>query len=315
MNDSTFKICPACNNPIGEGEAVAVCEKCGHTYHAECYAKSGCTCEAGKVVEAPVINPAAVTNTCKKCGAQLVEGQRFCPSCGADSLSVTSTQAPKKKSALPLIIGLVVGLFAVIGIVGAIILFILFRPVAVDDIVMEEDAVEIIEGESYQVEYTVYPDKATIKNSEWTSSDEDVAEVSDVGRIEAIAPGKCTITLVIDGVEAEIDVVVKKDLPDFNEIYDEYCSSTWAEVGSDSSYLEIDTTPYNRDDYTNYEALSAIEKINTALGLSDSVYRDMLNTTWSMGKQSETFEDIGIKVEWTYHPDKGMEVAYKYIHN
>lgn len=328
MDNSTFKICPACNNVISEGEAVAVCEKCGKTYHASCYANGGCTDEACKVVEAPAINPVVVTNTCKKCGGVLAEGQRFCPACGSDSLAVAPvapaapTQSPKKKSAVGLVVGLIVAFLAVIGIIGAVVLFILFRPVAVDDIVMEEKEIEIVEGENFQIEYTVYPAKATIKNSEWSSSDEDVAEVSDVGRVEAVSAGECTITLEIDGVEAEVKVVVKKDLPDFNEIYDEYCSSDWAEVGSDGTYLEIDSNPndYDSDYYYLFSsdskaANAAIEKIHAALGIPDSVYRDMNNTTWSMGKQSETFDDIGIKIEWTYHPDKGLEVTYKYIHS
>ena len=29
----------------------------------------------------------------------------------------------------------------------------------------------------------------------------------------------------------------------------------------------------------------------------------------------EVFEDIGIKVTWTYHPDMGLEVTYKLRHN
>ena len=36
--------------------------------------------------------------------------------------------------------------------------------------------------------------------------------------------------------------------PDFKTIYDEYCSSIWADVGSDGSYLAIDTNPYDEDD-------------------------------------------------------------------
>jgi hypothetical protein len=41
----------------------------------------------------------------------------------------------------------------------------------------------------------------------------------------------------------------------------------------------------------------------------------MMQTSWDMGKQEEIFENIGVKVTWTYHPDKGMEVTYKLINN
>ena len=53
--------------------------------------------------------------------------------------------------------------------------------------------------------------------------------------------------------------------------------------------------------------------MNTELGLPDSLSKDMGQTTWSMGKQQEEFEDAGVKVTWTYHPDKGLEVTYKLL--
>ena len=101
--------------------------------------------------------------------------------------------------------------------------------------------------------------------------------------------------------------------PDLEEIYDEYCDSDWAKLGKDESFLSIDTNPDDEEDYYNLKADEAIEEINDVLELPDSLYEDMLQTTWSMGKQKETFEKIGIEVSWTYHPDKGLEVTYKLI--
>lgn len=60
---------------------------------------------------------------------------------------------------------------------------------------------------------------------------------------------------------------------------------------------------------------TAIEKINAKMGLPASLYNDMNQTSWSMGKQSETFDSVGITVSWTYHPDKGLEVTYKLIND
>ena len=53
--------------------------------------------------------------------------------------------------------------------------------------------------------------------------------------------------------------------------------------------------------------------MNKNLGLPDSLWNDMIHTNAIMEKQTETFEDIGIKVSWTYHPDYGLEVTYKLI--
>lgn len=101
--------------------------------------------------------------------------------------------------------------------------------------------------------------------------------------------------------------------PNFKKIYDEYCSSIWADVGSDGSYLSIDTNPYDNDDdgLAYPAAYSAIEEVNKALGLPDSLISDMGSTTGTDGKQSETFSEQGVTVTWKYHPDKGLEVTYK----
>ena len=45
--------------------------------------------------------------------------------------------------------------------------------------------------------------------------------------------------------------------PNLKNVYTKYCSPTYAELGSDGSYLSIDTNPYNLDEYTNIEAYSS----------------------------------------------------------
>ncbi len=99
--------------------------------------------------------------------------------------------------------------------------------------------------------------------------------------------------------------------PDFQAIFDTYCDSDWAAVGSDGSYLSVDTNPSDLDDYIDYDALEALYSINAELGLPDSLMEDMSSTTALMGKQSEDFPDQGVSVSWSYHPDMGMEVTYK----
>lgn len=103
---------------------------------------------------------------------------------------------------------------------------------------------------------------------------------------------------------------------DFQKVYDEYCSSPWAKIGSDGSYLSIDTNPYDKDDGDYrylFVANDAIEKINPILGFNDSVYEEMNNTTAMMGKQSANNADNTVTASWTYHPDNGLEVTYKKV--
>ncbi len=99
--------------------------------------------------------------------------------------------------------------------------------------------------------------------------------------------------------------------PNFKDIYKKHCDSTWAEVGSDGSYLSLDTNPFDEEDegLAYYDAYKAIEEINKELGLPESLFADMGQTSSSDGKQMETFGEIS--VTWKYHPDYGLEVTYK----
>ena len=79
-------------------------------------------------------------------------------------------------------------------------------------------------------------------------------------------------------------------------------------IGSDDSYCEIDTNPLDIDDFSASVALGYIEEMNGKLGLPAYLYNDMLHTSYSQGKQEETFGSI--KVKYYYHPDKGLNVSY-----
>lgn len=79
-------------------------------------------------------------------------------------------------------------------------------------------------------------------------------------------------------------------------------------IGDDDSYCEIDTNPFDIDDYSSSLAIDYIAKMNKALGLPDYLYNDMLHTSYSQGKQEETFEKF--KVKYYYHPDKGLNISY-----
>ena len=106
-----------------------------------------------------------------------------------------------------------------------------------------------------------------------------------------------------------------KQSPNFRELYEGLSDKYGWTLGGDGSYLSADTNVFDLDDYSSSAILYEIKDMNRKLGLPESLWNDMANTTWSMGRQEESFEDIGIKVTWTYHPDKGMEVSYKLINH
>ena len=283
-----MKICPNCQTTLSERERF--CHNCG----------------------AIVEDELPETLTCTNCGTEVAPETKFCPKCGTAIVmpSNTTTNEKSNKKKLFLIGGIV-------SVVVVIILCLALREIPVEDIVLSETEIELKEEETKNVSCTVYPEKATDKTVTWTSSDNSVATVNSYGMITAVGKGTCTITAKSGEQSETIKVTVKSNV-DLEKMYYDYCNSTWATLGNDKSYLSLDTNPYNYDDgdyrYSS-TVLDAVKKIHKALNLPDSLYEDVMQTSWGMGKQEETFENIGVKVTWTYHPDKGMEVTYKLINN
>lgn len=185
--------------------------------------------------------------------------------------------------------------------------------VAVENVVLDKSTAIIKVEETLQLIGTVIPNNATESTISWQSSSSSVATVSATGLVTGISEGTCTITASANGKFAVCVITVKKKAPDLRALYNNLSDKFGWTLGSDGSYLSADTNVYDLDDYSYTSILYEIKDMNESLGLPDSLWNDMLQTTWSMGKQQETFENIGIKVSWTYHPNKGMEVTYKLI--
>ena len=64
----------------------------------------------------------------------------------------------------------------------------------VTKITVEPDTVRMLVGDSYIVRAVVEPDNATIKDVDWSSSNESIAIVDEAGEIFALSTGKCKIT-------------------------------------------------------------------------------------------------------------------------
>ena len=120
--------------------------------------------------------------------------------------------------------------------------------------------------------------------------------------------------VLIGGIAAIVVVVLLAVVlgggPNFKSLYKKYCSSPWATVGNDGSYLRIDTNPFDEDDngLAYPEAWDAIKKVNEALGIPESVLSDMQQTSSMDGRQEYVSKKV--KVSWKYHPDNGLEVTY-----
>lgn len=298
------------DNPLVAEEAPKKCLRCGAVLMTEQKFCPNC----GASVEDMLIPKASI---CKNCGIEIPAENKFCPNCGKPVSTIKELPEVRKTSGkkLKIILGVSIALVLIIAVIAC--LSIVFRKIPVESIVLSDYKIELKEEERKSVSCTVYPGNASDKTVVWTSSDQFVATVNEYGMVTAVGKGVCMITASADGKSAAISVTVKKKGPNFKALYEGIESSVkygW-ELGSDNSYLSADTNVYDLDDYTNSNIWYSIKEMNTKIGLPASLANDMANTTWSMGKQKEIFEDVGVEVSWTYHPDKGMEVTYKLINN
>lgn len=236
---------------------------------------------------------------CKHCGAALLPQQRFCPSCGKKT-EKNNKGSTAKKFFLPILC---------IVIAAAVIIFFLIRGVQAKEISLNTDTVTIEVGETTELTYVIDPQDTKNKTVTWESSNNGIAKVKN-GIITAENEGDCTITVrTSNGKTDTCKIIVEPAKPNLKKIFDQYCDDSFATLATDGSFLEIDTNPYDIDDYFDMDAYTAIENVNEALGLPESVLSKMNATRALDGRQSHTGD--GIEVSWSYHPDNGLEVLYE----
>ena len=103
--------------------------------------------------------------------------------------------------------------------------------------------------------------------------------------------------------------------------YDDEDMPSGVVIGYDGSFCCLDTNPQDvslgiiidREYYfyafaIRLQVTAYIEEMNKALGLPAWLYEDMLNITASRGAPRVEFDNVTVR--YTYHPDKGLEVAY-----
>ena len=243
---------------------------------------------------------------CLKCGSELSEGQQFCPKCGQKVGEILEETYDSKtdtgKNPIKLIIGIAVAVIAVIAIISIV------RGNQAKSVTLNKDSVSVKVGETISLTYTIDPNNTKNKTVTWSSSNESIAKVNN-GIVSGVNEGDCIITVKTkNGKTDTCSIVTTPAGPDFQAIYYEYCSSSFATVASDSSYLAVDTIPNDIDDHFDFAAHYAIEAINKALGFPESEINRMGQTRSLDGLQSYSNDEV--EVTWTYHPDNGLEVSY-----
>ena len=246
---------------------------------------------------------------CVKCGAEILDGQMFCPKCGqkvGEKLDLQSEENEPSKLLSGNKVKIIIGAVAAFALV--VVAIFMIRGTQAKSVTLNKDSITVKVGETVNLSFTIDPDDTKNKTVTWTSSNESIAKVND-GTISGINEGDCTITVKTKNGKADTcSVVVAPAGPDLQAIYNEYCTSTFASIASDGSYLFIDTNPSDKDEYTDYDAYLAIMAVNEALGLPESVLNKMNQTRSMDGIQSYSASELDI--DWTYHPDRGLEVNY-----
>ncbi len=81
----------------------------------------------------------------------------------------------------------------------------------VKSVKLNKTSIKISDGKTYQLKATVSPEKASIKDLKWSSSDEKIVKVSSSGKITAVKPGTAVITVKSkqSGKAAKCTVTVK----------------------------------------------------------------------------------------------------------
>lgn len=180
----------------------------------------------------------------------------------------------------------------------------------VESIQLEHTAATLTKGSMGKIGYVIEPSDAGNKDVTWKSSDSTVCTVDDAGNLVGLKEGTCTITIsTANGKEADCELTIIPDGPNFKALYDQYCKSTFATLARDESFLSIDTNPKDIEDYTDEDALAAILAVNLSLDLPDSVIVKMSSTRAIDGIQSAEYD--GVEVSWSYHPNNGLEVIYE----
>lgn len=255
-------------------------------------------------------------NFCMNCGYKLQQDALFCPKCGHKVGNVVrSEKMPdakrkvKQKHSQNFVLYIIL---AVCGVVAAIVvftvIFFLVRGVQAKSITLDSDSMFLEVGETWELSYMIEPENTKDQEVSWSSSDTDIATVSN-GEVTGVTEGDCVITITTkNGKSDTCEITVTEASPDLSNIYDLYCSPIYATIAEDGSYLAIDTNPEDIEDYTDDDAIQAIIDVSDALGIPDSVINRMSQTRALDGVQS--YDSGEVEVTWSYHPDNGLEVQY-----
>ena len=279
MENYIGKICPYCKTEIKEGEEIKVCPVCGIPHHAGCWEENkGCTtfgC-SGQHYEVQGTNP---TEVCNKCGNPLGDGQAFCPKCGTPKIS---RQTHCGKCGAPLtngqefcaMCGQKVGVVLDSNVSNAInqfnanvkpenskkgnifsILAIIFGAISI-----------IFSGIMFKLLILVPAIVFAIIGLYISKNRKKVTTIVSIVVIIIALIISPVVNFISNTRANSKNTFIEEE--DFSDMYSHMEHEDWCEIGSDGTWISIDTNPYDWDDEFEVDALTAIETIKRHEGKS-----------------------------------------------
>ena len=270
MENLVGKKCPVCNAELQLGEGENVCHACGYTEKISAAPVEPVAPVAPVAPVTPVAPVVPATNACVKCGTVLADDQMFCPSCGT-----AKSAAPQKSFC---------------GKCGAEL----------------QPGQEFCSKCGQKVGLTIDQNVNTAINQFNTNIQNNADDKKKKKKMKPLII--VAIILVVFIIIAAISGS-GSSTSNFNTMYSSIASESWCEIGSDGTWMKLDTNPYDLDDYNNTVAWGKIKSILNELGFSSSVAEEMAETRALDGRQTASTSEY--EVSWTYHPDSGLEAMFK----
>lgn len=117
--------------------------------------------------------------------------------------------------------------------------------VTVNSITLSSTNVSLEVGEELTLQATFSPAEAEVGTVVWASSDDNVASVSQEGKISALTPGEATISVATGDVKAECEVTVTKKIINVETIT--LSATTVTLAPGDETVLQATFTPEDAD--------------------------------------------------------------------
>lgn len=256
---------------------------------------------------------------CSNCSKEIDEQSSFCPNCGApcsDIVDITlegAEQTPvlNKNSHRKKVL---IAACAAAVIVVVVVLLLPFVQTKIESLSLLETTLNMSVGDKATVEYVIEPENVHDVELVWSSSDESVATVNELGEITAMNSGNCIITLTADDVSASLNVDVERFPGISNETYnfamnlletysdDAYLHDLYAELADaiDSNIIG-DVSDSSMDDISNavsscpmvLAAIADLDSISDGESDNSNILEDSCKTYWAFRYERALGEAMG----------------------